>query len=619
MKPVDPRLLRFASAARGFLVLQVLIGLLQVTVVLAFSWLLAGVLAATATEVFGAPLTDFDLPAPFDPSDPGGAGWSTTAVLAALAALALLRAGLTWSSEVVAARAAAKVKSQLRAQGAAAIVAAAQAGRDEAVTAAGGPAQVMTMLGSGLDALDAYFSRFLPQLVLTVLAVPAHLVVLALADITTAVIVAVTMPLIPVFMVLIGWATQAAQRRQRNRLNRLARAYLDVVEGLSTLKVFNRQHHQRQNLTAISEAHRRSTMKVLRISFLSGFVLELAASLSVALVAVSIGLRLIDGTLGLFIGLFVLLIVPEAYAPLRHVGAAYHSAADGTAAAEELLDLLEAAGPAAAGASAAADRRQSGSAAPAGPGLRVCGLGAVRGESQVFSGVDWEAAAGEITVLTGPSGVGKSTMFAAMLGLVPHTGEVLLREAHRASDVPLTRAQIAHSGQRHGLRAGTVAENIALGDASPDHGLAADLLEELQLNSALVPEALVREDAGPKIAGPEVAGRDLRAQAALGKVLGVGGSGLSGGQAHRVAVARAIYRARRRDLPVLLLDEPSAALDAQAEQRLLQVLRGEADAGRCVVVISHRPAVVAAADRQVTLGPRAAEPRGRSQEVAHGC
>ena len=338
MKPVDPRLLRFASAARGFLILQVIIGLLQVAAVLAFSWLLAAVLAAAATEVFGPPLTDFPVPELAGPE-----GWGILTQLSLIAALALLRGGLTWAAELTAARAAAKVKSQLRSRAAETTVIAGQNGRADVLTVAGGPAQAMTTLGPGLDALDGYFSRFLPQLVLTALSIPVFLTVLAFVDITTAVTVAVTMPLIPVFMVLIGWSTQAAQRTQQTGLNRLARTYLDVVEGLSTLKVFNRQHHQRENLTRISDAHRRSTMKVLRISFLSGFVLELAASLSVALVAVSIGLRLIDGTLGLFIGLFVLLIVPEAYLPLRQVGAAYHSATDGQLAAEEVLDLMESA------------------------------------------------------------------------------------------------------------------------------------------------------------------------------------------------------------------------------------------------------------------------------------
>lgn len=589
MKPVDPRLLRFASAARGFLILQVIIGLLQVAAVLAFSWLLAAVLAAAATEVFGPPLTDFPVPQLAGPE-----GWGILTQLSLIAALALLRGGLTWAAELTAARAAAKVKSQLRSRATEAMVIAGQNGRADVLTAAGGPAQAMTTLGPGLDALDGYFSRFLPQLVLTALSIPVFLTVLAFADITTAVTVAVTMPLIPVFMVLIGWSTQAAQRTQQNRLNSLARTYLDVVQGLSTLKVFNRQHRQRENLTRISDAHRRSTMKVLRISFLSGFVLELAASLSVALVAVSIGLRLIDGTLGLFIGLFVLLIVPEAYLPLRQVGAAYHSATDGQLAAEEVLDLLESAED------DHAEKPQDDDAVPSAalikdslptsPGLYIRGLGVVRGDAPVLSELNLDAPAGEITVLTGPSGAGKSTLFAALLGLVRHTGSAQVRldplrpnpwwsNPGGDSTGVLSRELIAHSGQRHGLRSGTVGENIALGDSAPDHDLAVSLLEELDLGSALAPDP----------------------RQALNLRLGAGGSGLSGGQAHRVAVARAVYRARRGDLPVLLLDEPSAALDAPAEQRLLLLLRTEAAAGRSVVVISHRPGLIAAADHRVEI------------------
>ncbi|WP_272896836.1 ABC transporter transmembrane domain-containing protein, partial [Nesterenkonia sp. PF2B19] len=236
----------------------------------------------------------------------------------------------------------ARVKSQLRRQAAEALVHGCHDGGGSAGGGSAGPAQAVTVLGSGLDALDAYFSRYLPQLVLTVLAVPILLGVLATQDLTTAVIVALTMPLVPVFMVLVGWSTQSAQQQQRRRLDRLGTAYLDLVEGLATLKIFNRQHRQRQNLRRLTDQHRGATMRVLRVSFLSGFVLELAASLSVALVAVSVGVRLIDGELGLFVGLFVLLIVPEAYAPLRQVGAQYHAAADGIAAAEEVFALLEA-------------------------------------------------------------------------------------------------------------------------------------------------------------------------------------------------------------------------------------------------------------------------------------
>lgn len=590
MKPLDPRLLRHARAARGFLAAQVVLGLLRVVLVLAFSALVAAAVVSGA-ELIGA--------APEWPLEVLGAvpvERRLVLLLTALAGVVLLRAALTWGEEVLAARAATRVKSQLRAAGIRALARAGDGGLDTAdadgtaggVEGAGrgvaGGARAATTLGDGLDALDAYFSRHLPQLVLTALAVPVHLLVLALLDLTTAIIVAVTMPLIPLFMVLVGWTTQAAQRRQRDRLDTLGRRYLDVVEGLSTLRVFGRAHRQRENLHRLSAAHRRSTMAVLRVSFLSGFVLELAASLSTALVAVSIGIRLVDGQLVLLVGLTALLIVPEAFAPLRQVGATYHAAADGLAAAEEVFALIargEAAPSRPAGEQAGGGAAGSGATVARGARLEVAGLSVDRGGRRILDGVALTASPGELTVLTGPSGVGKSTLFAALLGLVPAAGTARLHGPE--GETPLTRAAIAWSGQDHGLRAGTVAENVALGEPAAARDDDGDGADTSSVRAAL--------------AAADLAALDPRRR------LGVRGAGLSGGQAHRVALARALHRARARDCPVLLLDEPSAALDAEAEQRLLITLRAEAAAGRVVLVISHRPAVVAAADRRIDLVP----------------
>ncbi|GAA3054107.1 MULTISPECIES: thiol reductant ABC exporter subunit CydD [Actinomycetes] len=564
MKPLDPRLLRHARAARGFLVLAVALGLTQVLLVLAFAGLLAGVLTTVIAAV-GV------LPGDWVPEQlvvaepPSGTALlvSVAPLLGGLAVVTLARAGVSWAMEAVAARAAARVKSQLRRQAAEALVHGCHDGGGSAGGGSAGPAQAVTVLGSGLDALDSYFSRYLPQLVLTVLAVPILLGVLATQDLTTAVIVALTMPLVPVFMVLVGWSTQSAQQQQRRRLDRLGTAYLDLVEGLATLKIFNRQHRQRQNLRRLTDQHRGATMRVLRVSFLSGFVLELAASLSVALVAVSVGVRLIDGELGLFVGLFVLLIVPEAYAPLRQVGAQYHAAADGIAAAEEIFTLLE------------AERRAepvvdaepvSGEGPPSAAALACRDVQVGRGETLRLDRVSLTAESGRITALAGPSGVGKSTLAAAVLGLVDHIGEITVRAVDGAERRP-SRDDVAWTGQRHGLRAGTVGENIALGERGPDRDQAREILDMLGLDGL-----------------------------SLDHRLGVHGSGLSGGQAHRVAVARAVHRARVRRCPVLLLDEPTAALDEDAERRLIDLLRAEADAGRIVLVISHRPAVLEAAD-----------------------
>ncbi|MDR8020030.1 thiol reductant ABC exporter subunit CydD [Nesterenkonia aerolata] len=592
MRPIDPRLLRRATAAQGFLALTVVLGLLQILLIIAFCALVAMVVV-TAVEGVGVQPGEWVLDdVVVDRVVPGADLLARVApLLAGLLAVVGARGVVAWAMEAAAVRAAARVKSQLRRATAQALVTTAQT--QEPVS----QAHAVTVLGSGLDALDAWFSRYLPQLVLTVLAIPILLTVLAVADLTTAVIVAITMPLVPLFMVLIGWATQSAQQAQWRRLDRLGAAYLDVVEGLSTLKIFNRQHRQRQNLRRLTDQHRASTMKVLRVSFLSGFALELAASLSVALVAVSIGVRLIDGELGLFVGLFVLMVVPEAYNPLRQVGAQYHAAADGVAASEDVFEIVERAESetesgaehwAGFGADPGTESRTEprtelrGDDGPGCADLQIRGMTVHRGGRAVLADLDLTAGAGELTVLTGPSGAGKSTVFAALLGLLPHGGEALCGERR------VGREDIAWTGQRHGLRRGSVAENITLGDDTADGQRRA-------------------EDVSAVLADVGLEGLDPQ------RSLGVHGAGLSGGQAHRVAVARALYRARRRQSPVLLLDEPSAALDTAAERRLLETLRAEAERGRVVLVISHRPAVMDAADTVIGLEPGSADGGGASE------
>ncbi len=198
-----------------------------------------------------------------------------------------------------------------------------------------------TALGPGLDALDAYFGRYVPQLALTAVATPVLLVAIGLGDVTSAVVIVLAMPVIPVFMVLIGLATQALQRRQSDALTRLGSAFTEAVEGLATLKVFGRARRQVGRIGTVTDEYRRGTIGVLRLSFVSGFALELAASLSVALVAVSIGVRLVDGSLGLGAAMFVLVLAPEAFAPLRQVGADFHAAQDGVEASAAVLDVLD--------------------------------------------------------------------------------------------------------------------------------------------------------------------------------------------------------------------------------------------------------------------------------------
>ncbi|MBD8485421.1 thiol reductant ABC exporter subunit CydD [Frigoribacterium sp. CFBP 8759] len=544
MKPLDPRLLRYASAARVFLGLGAVLGLAQTLAIVAVAWF-------TTTAVVQV-------------VDGRVSGLSTT--LLGLGVSVAARSLVAWALEVTAARAAAQVKSQLRAR-----VVRAVADRGRAWVDRHSSARVATLVGPGLDALDEYFARYLPQLVLTALATPLLIVVMALHDWLSALIVVLTLPLIPVFMVLIGWTTRAAQTRQWDRLTHLASSFADAVGGASTLKAFGRERRQVERIGRITDDYRVETVTVLRVSFLSGFVLELAASLSVALVAVSIGIRLVEGSLGLTAGLFVLLLTPEAYLPLRQVGANYHAAADGVAAADDVFELLDDEdGDVTPRSSRATTDADPAAALTEADALVVDRVSVGRGGAVRLAETSFVAETGRVTAVVGPSGAGKSTLLDAVLGLEPCEGRAVWRSSGRAP----ARHEIAWSGQSAQLSSGTVAENVGLGDEDgPDT------------------EAVVRA-------------LDLAGAAGLDPalVLGAGGEGLSGGQAQRVSVARALYRLDRVGARLLLVDEPSSALDRVTEARVVEGLRRIAATGVAVVVVTHRRAVSDAADVVVPIG-----------------
>ena len=314
-------------------------------------------------------------------------------------------------------------------------------------------------------------------------------------------------------------------------------------------------------------------MKVLRITFLSGFTLELAASLSVALVAVSIGLRLVAGDMTLLPGLFVLVLAPEVFLPLRNVGAAFHSSAAGVTASADAFDLLAAAeGSRGSGADAGAGARAvsavDGTGTDAAGGLVILDLRVRRGDRVVLDGFDLEARPGDVVAITGESGSGKSSLLAALLGFAEADGDVVLDGRPLT---PADRASIAWAGQMPALLAGTVADNVRLGDEHAD--------------PALLGRAM------------ELAGVDLAPELRLGP----SGGGLSGGQAQRVATARAIHRLLARDARLLLLDEPGSAQDPEREARLAEQLRVLAAEGRVVLVATHRSGLAEAADRTIDL------------------
>ncbi|OII35090.1 thiol reductant ABC exporter subunit CydD [Curtobacterium sp. MMLR14_010] len=545
MKPLDPRLLRLSRSARGFIAAAAATGLLRTVATIAFAW---GI-AAAVTEVVDAVHRGGVVPGAFVPT------------LCLLGGAALLRAVAAWATDDLAGRAAATVKRELRRT-----VLERAAERGPGWLAERSSAGFATTLGPGLDALDAYFGRYLPQLALTAVATPVLVVAIGLGDLTSGLIVLCALPVIPVFMVLIGLATQSLQRRQSDALARLGGAFTEAVEGLATLKVFGRARRQVGRIATVTDEHRRGTLGVLRLSFVSGFALELAASLSVALVAVTIGIRLVDGSLGLGAAMFVLVLAPEAFAPIRQVGADFHAAQDGVEASTAVLDVLDDDHDVRGGHDDHSAPAGTGPVLPAADAL-VLDRVTVRRPDVVIGPVDLHATPGTVVVLAGPSGSGKSSLIAAIRGVLPHDGEVVVPGA-----AGTTRDdRITWADQRPRLVRGTVAENVAL-SATP------------------VPEAVARA------LGAAGLGADPGLQ------VGSGGAGLSGGQAQRVALARALYRHDRSGTRLVLLDEPTSALDAEAEARVLQTIRLLADNGAVVVVASHRPAVIAAADVRIDVG-----------------
>ena len=555
MKPVDPRLLRYAGAARVFLAASALIGVVQTAVTIAFAWLLTDAITGAI------------------------AGRDVTSSLLWLLLAALLRGLLIAASDAAGTRAAAKTGMQLRA---ALITAVGELG--PGWLARRNQTALAVTAGHGLEALDAYFARYIPQLVLTVIATPVLVAVMWWQDWPSGLTAVITLPLIPLFLILIGMATRTVQTRQWQTLQRLAARFADTVQGLSTLRLFGRDRRAADRIEVTADEYRRETMKVLRFSFLSGFAMELLASIAVALIAVSVGFRLLSGDLTLEVGLFVLLLAPEAFLPIRQVGVQFHAAAEGVAATEDVFDVLDAAGERG---SRVHNSGQSTAFAPEAPRTRpspsnLPELRTTGPADLVVAGlrvrdlppVSFTAVPGTITLIEGPSGAGKSSLLAALRGAVDFEGTAAFAGQDLRDLAP--SAWLAWAGQAPGLTRGTVAANVALGDPAPD------------------------------VRGVRTALDDACAQTIDADLeLGVQGSGLSGGQAQRVAVARALYRHAADPARVLALDEPSSALDPETEGRLWRSLRERADAGATVVLVSHRRSARDIADQVVELGVRA--------------
>ena len=405
----------------------------------------------------------------------------------------------------------------------------------------------------GADALEPYFARFLPQLALASVVPPVLLVWVLWHDLTSGIVLLVTVPLIPLFGILIGRATEHATMRRVRALSVLSAHFFDVVRGLPTLRAYRRGRAQTESIARYTDDYRRETMATLRIAFLSAFALELAASLGTAVVAVELGIRLVDGNIGLSIALAILVLTPEVYAPLRNASAQFHASADGLAATARIFELIDLE-------PTAPERTLP---VPERGALVLEGVSAeYPGRGRVLDGVDLALEPGERVAIFGPSGAGKSTLLALLLRfLEPSAGRMAFGGADVAAlDVDEWRARLAWVPQRPLLEPGTVEEAVRLGRSGGDAAAA--------LAAAGAPALVSRLDASVEE--------------------------LSAGERRRVGIARALLR----DAPLLLLDEPTAHLDAAGAEAVVATLSG---LDRTLIVVTHDRRVAAAADRVLDL------------------
>jgi thiol reductant ABC exporter CydD subunit len=540
---LDRRLVRRTRPVRVLLALDASLGVLAALLVLAQAALLAHVAAGGFA---GASLATLTLP------------------LALLGAAAAGRGLAAWGFEVVGRRAASTVLSELRLD----VVERRLRDRPAALDAVES-GEVATAAVGGVDALEATFARYLPQLVLATVVPIAVIAFVAAIDPLTAALMVLTLPLVPVFMWLVGRHTERRTRERWETLARLSTHFLDVVRGLPTLRAFNRGAVQAERIARVSDEYRRATMGTLRVAFLSGAVLELAATMGIALVAVTVGVRLVEGGLGLQAGLTVLVLAPELYFPLRNLAAHYHASADGRAVSGRLLDLLEEPRDLAIGTRRAPDSR----AVPI--VLEAVSFSYPGGHGAVLDRVALELAPGETVALVGPSGSGKSTLASLLLRLAePTSGRITVGGVDLAACDPAAwRAQLAWVPQHPTLFRGTVADNIRLGDPR-----ASD----------------VRVEEAATLAGAlEFVGRLPQGFETL---VGDGGRPLSAGQLERLALARAFLR----DAGLVILDEPTANLD-RASAELVEDAVDRMRQGRTVLLVVHSPELARLADRVVTL------------------
>jgi len=542
MRPVDPRLIRASRPARTHLIATFGLAAVDAVVVVAQAALLAHVITAAARG--GASLAELRTP------------------LLALVGVVAARALVDGAFEAAGRFGAARVMSDLRGKLAEHLLV-----RRPGIEGRERTGELAALAVQGIDAVEPYFAKFLPQLALASLVPPAILVWLLHLDLVAVAILAGTIPLIPLFMALVGMATQAHTDRRWATLSLLSAHFLDVVRGLPTLRAHARDGAQAQTLATVGEQYRAETMGTLRVAFLSALVLELLAMLGTALVAGAVGVQLAGGHLGLEAGLTVLLLAPELYAPLRQVGAQFHASADGLTAAGALQDALQT--------PAAVSSPRHPRVAPR-PDLSPVRFEAVtynypETEAPALADLSLTLAPGSTTALVGVSGAGKSTAGALLLRLADPSAGQLTCGAVDLRDVEPSawRERCAWVPQRARLYRGTIADNLRLGRPGATD---AELWAALEAAGAL--------DFVPSLDRP----------------VGDGHAPLSAGETQRLSIARAFVR----DAPLLVLDEPTAHLD-EDHAATIDAAVARLAAGRTTLLIVHRPALAALADEVVAL------------------
>jgi len=451
--------------------------------------------------------------------------------------------------------------------------------------------EIVNTVHDGVESLDAYFNQFFPQIAATVIIPVVILIVVFKIDLLSGIVLLVTWPILPIFMILIGLQANAMTRKRWRLLSQLSAHFLDVLQGLTTLKLFGRSAAQEETIRKISVRYGNVTMKVLRVAFLSSFVMEMGATLSTAIIAVEIGLRLLYNTIPFESAFFVLLLAPEFYLPLRSLGTQFHASMDSAASADRIFDILEI--PAQVGhidegitlsqmavhsslafkdvhyTYPAADEKQS--------------------NQEALKGISFKILPGQKVALVGRSGAGKTTITNLLLRFMdPTQGEITVDD-HSILDFPAEewRKMIAWQPQNPYVFNTTVAENIRLGraDATPD-----EIIEAAR--AAYIHDFILTLPQG------------------YDTVIGERGARLSGGQVQRLSLARAFLK----NAPIFILDEPTSTLDIESEQQVLRAIK-KVTKGRILLVIAHSLNSIRDVDQIIVLQDGQVLASGSHQEL----